>query len=864
MNHSSDNNLKLLCTDTNKLKDTYYGSIHRANFSINGEKGDWDILRISIPFAPLKEAEFMQRFHVSREELPGFYASFEKAVVRHSSLIKELNATALDSVRKSIVEYRSVKYSPRLDRAGNQIGQDFYFITAPMECFVGTEVFREQGAYLSDINSLAVRLLQTAKVFSENGFTLGAVDLDSCYLAGFEGKKYMKLGYSFYGTGPNMQQIGYTQDISPFVCDKVVSGSESQSLDSDVRMICAYIWTILDGRHYTEQNTNAWVASNFYSGAADFPENLAPAYAPEQLRNLLVEGMIRGAQSMKALQTGIRAINKAIAANELENTFILFSRPEYLSESLPEPREEPVEEFQEEGPKQESGKQIGKPKKKKARKSGIAAFVFSILLFLAAGGYLLFGPQGLLSFTDPSRMITSASMGLYASNGKVLNPDASENAEYALDEQGNMVKAVNPEEILFPKDQVSPFIYVQDVKVSITDKRFARTRGEADSEMVPRDYVVDLRGIEGLSYDSYLNEDNKIPASVVEEYRITDETIILMTDSMYPDTGYKTVMLVKQPPEEADTAQTQQADEPLKVSSAEEEGESSENVTDMIDEDRGTEHGQENSDGFPVRAVTGLSEDALFMVQGEWTYTLNLSLLPEDAVDRKVSLSCEDTDYMYFEVENKDGQRSKARTVRIPIQRDAEIVIMAVGLLEGRYLIRIVSEDGAVSKKTALTFEPPSAASFELPAQPTPTPTPSPTPTPTPSPAFTPIPTPVPYASGYSGGGYGGGYSISSDSEPAPAPTPVPTPMPVPTPEQNLPLSCSISHLNMTVGESCRLGDYLDGVENFAALICRVSEEGIISVSPGEGFLIMADAAGTTVIRISKGEEAVEVSVSVA
>ena len=217
MNQSSDNNLKLLCTDTNKLKDTYYGSIHRANFSINGEKGDWDILRISIPFAPLKEAEFMQRFHVSREELTGFYASFEKAVVRHSSLIKELNATALDSVRKSIVEYRSVKYFPRLDRAGNQIGQDFYFITAPMECFVGTEVFREQGAYLSDINSLAVRLLQTAKVFSENGFTLGAVDLDSCYLAGFEGKKYMKLGYSFYGTGPNTQQIGYTQDISPFV-----------------------------------------------------------------------------------------------------------------------------------------------------------------------------------------------------------------------------------------------------------------------------------------------------------------------------------------------------------------------------------------------------------------------------------------------------------------------------------------------------------------------------------------------------------------------------------------------------------------------------------------------------------------------
>ena len=866
MSYPSDYSLKLLCSEANKVKDTYYGSVHRANFSINGEKGDWDILRISIPFAPMKEAEFMRRFHVSREDLPGFYAGFEKAVVRHSALIKDLNATGLDSIRKSIVEYRSVKYHPRLDRDGNQIGQDFYFITAPMESFVGTELFREQGAYLSDINSLAVRLLQTAKVFSENGFTLGAVDLDSCYLAEIDGKKYLKLGYSFYGAGPETQQISYTQDVSPFVSDKVVSGSESQSLDSDVRMICAYIWTILDGRHYTEPNTSAWVAANFYSGAGDFPGNLSPAYAPEQLRDLLAEGMIRGADSMKALQTGIRAVNKAIAANELENTFMLFSDPEYLSERLPDPRDEsPEEEIPEQTPKQEPGKQNGKGKRKKTRKGGIAAFVFAILLFLGAGGYLLFGPEGLLSFTDPSRMITSASKGLYAGSGKVLNPDASENGEYALDELGNMVKTVNPEEIVFTKDQVSPFIYVQDVRVSITDKHFDRIRPESDDGRILREYVADLRGIEGLTYDSYLSEDNQIPESVVEEYAITDETIILMTDRMYPDTGYKTVMLVKKPPEEADPAQNEQAEASRETSAAEQGEESPDNAPDTVSEDSGTEIEQESSACLPVRAVTGLSDDALFMVQGEWTYTLSLSLLPENAVDRKVSLSCEDTDYMYFEVENKDGQKSRARTVRIPIQGDEATVITAVGLLEGRYIIRVESEDGAVSKKIALTFEPPSASSYELPAQPTPTPTPSPTPTPapTPSPAFTPIPTPAPYASSYSGGGYGGGYSYSSDPAPAPAATPVPTPAPVPTPEQNLPLSCSISHLDMTVGESCRLGDYLDGVENFAALICRVSEEGIISVSPGEGFLITAEAAGNTVIRITKGEEAVEVSVTV-
>ena len=97
------------------------------------------------------------------------------------------------------------------------------------------------------------------------------------------------------------------------------------------------------------------------------------------------------------------------------------------------------------------------------------------------------------------------------------------------------------------------------------------------------------------------------------------------------------------------------------------------------------------TDCLPVRAVSGVSEDALFKVQGEWNYTLKISLIPENAVDRKVSLSCEDTEYMYFVVENKDGQKIKARTVRMPIQEDEENEITVVGLLEGRYIIRSIA-----------------------------------------------------------------------------------------------------------------------------------------------------------------------------
>ena len=197
--------LKKLCSDANIIGETYYGTIYRAVFTLNGEKAKWDICHIGIPFSPRKEAELMRRFSLDRKDLPSFYGNFEKAAVRHINLIKALNATGIPGVLKSIVEYRSVQYYPRVSREGVQIGQDFYLISTPMEPFVGTDIITQQGAYLQDINNLAVRLLQTAKALNEYGFTLGVVDLDSCFYVSDETtKKYLKLGYGFYGTGPGI------------------------------------------------------------------------------------------------------------------------------------------------------------------------------------------------------------------------------------------------------------------------------------------------------------------------------------------------------------------------------------------------------------------------------------------------------------------------------------------------------------------------------------------------------------------------------------------------------------------------------------------------------------------------------------
>ena len=99
-----NNALKKLCSDANVIKETYYGSSHRASFTLNGEKSEWDIFHIGIPFSPQKEAELMRRFGLERDDLASFYGNFEKAVVRHINLIRALNESGIPAIKKSVIE----------------------------------------------------------------------------------------------------------------------------------------------------------------------------------------------------------------------------------------------------------------------------------------------------------------------------------------------------------------------------------------------------------------------------------------------------------------------------------------------------------------------------------------------------------------------------------------------------------------------------------------------------------------------------------------------------------------------------------------------------------------------------------------
>ena len=816
--------LKKLCSDANIIGETYYGTIYRAVFTLNGEKAEWDICHIGIPFSPRKEAEMM----------------------RHINLIKALNATGIPGVLKSIVEYRSVQYYPRVSREGVQIGQDFYLISTPMEPFVGTDIITQQGAYLQDINNLAVRLLQTAKALNEYGFTLGAVDLDSCFYVSDETtKKYLKLGYGFYGTGPGIVPESYPVDIRPFIPETVANGQEKQSLDSDVRMICAYIWTMLDGKHYTEPNVNAWAALKYYSlTPQSLPANMHPKYAPSELSAILAEGMARGADAVRSLQTDIRQLNRLIACGQVPNTYIPFEEPSYLRQPLPELREEPEEAEQDDHRETREAADKGNQHQKKPKSAGLSIAAVCVLLCAAIAVFYFPGIDGLMNLLHPVRYRMSSLSNIYVSGGMVVNDKLQAYPDYVLDDEGNIIGAGDPQSIIFPKAYVSDYVYIDDVRLAIVEKQYSGIWNGSEADRELREDIIDLRMVGDLFYSYDADAVNTIPESVMREYGIRDDSLILLNDNSEEPDSFAVVMLVD-----------------LSGVLAGEEF----SQADLMD---GPEREGQQERGLPVQEVQLPSDTLLYKAQGEWRNRIEVSIAPEYAVNSRITLTSVDSEHMYFIVTDDEGRESKTKSIRLSRKGKENISFFAVGNMEGKYLIRIESEDGNLDKKVQMTLAPPENFLAESPP-PRPTPTPITTLEPEVSPVAdvisTPDPTPWQDYSYYGNAAPDNTGWESSAPITAVAPienVPESDPVPVYTPEPVLPLYCSIAQVELAVGESFRLGDCLDGIEG-GYLTAASNPGGIVSIDQANGFLLIGLSPGSCTVTVSKGTESISITVYV-
>ena len=226
-----------------------------------------------------------------------------------------------------------------------------------------------------------------------------------------------------------------------------------------------------------------------------------------------------------------------------------------------------------------------------------------------------------------------------------------------------------------------------------------------------------------------------------------------------------------------------------------------------------------------------------------------------------------DPDHMYFIVSDEKGTESKTKSIRLRQQVEEKVSLYIVGNTEGKYQIRIESEDGNLEKNVQMTFSPPNDFAVEsLPPRPTPvpviTPEPSPAQNPEPTPVVASVPEPWPGGnSGYPSGDQGESTILIPSVDPVET-IPEADPLPTYTPEPIVPLSCSIGKIDLAVGETFRLGDYLDGIEG-GYLTAVPSPSGIVSIDQANGFLLTGLTSGTCTIVISKGGESISVLVIV-
>ncbi len=452
--------LRALCTEENTVRECYYGRTCRAVLTVGGEKGTWDILHIAIPFPPRREAEFMRRFHVRREELPAFYREFSKAVERQARLSAKMTGESDDgALRRSVTAYRSV-----LSFAGEEGGADIYLISEPMEPFVSSASFQETGAFLLTVNHLGIRLLQTAKSMNDRGYTMGALDLDCCWLCPEEGRTLLKDGYLLYCSDGEDRPPMATPDVADQVLPALREGTAVQSFDTDVYMIARLLWGLYDGQHYHTP--------------ADL--HYEPRYAPPEIAAALGEALRGGAAAYRQLNLTLRAVNRNIEEGRQPNTFIPFAPPAFESLPLPEPRKVRTEPaVEEEGEKPE--KKRPRLRLKRTVPWICAALLVPAILLPRLPGATQETKEGVLQQeTGQEEQMEeqadggpeSAEQGLYVLDGMVLDRDGSRNRALYLSADGSIaVKDASGEErILFPAARCTTYVPVQAYRLETAEK----------------------------------------------------------------------------------------------------------------------------------------------------------------------------------------------------------------------------------------------------------------------------------------------------------------------------------------------------------------------------------------------------------
>ena len=332
-----DNIYDVLCTGSNLIRSNYYSDTYRAEFSLNGEFGIWDIQHIEIPFNEKREKAFMQRANLSSlSEMQTFYNSFAASIKNHLTVSEQVSAGDNPRLRQS-----SVSIKGRTIVKSDSGERDIYIVTEPMTALVGGKLLGYDYAFTAEIIYLGIRLLQIAKDFNAAGINLGAIDLSSYYTVEDGDKSIVKTGYFYYACNQSdgEKYSGCRYPGSGFLPQEVSEGSSRPSFSSDIHFICCLLWNMLSGK--------------FYSRQPDL--RVIPKFIPREISSLLEKGMQEGERVYKELSVGLRQYYTQLKDNLLPNEPIAFDIPEYELMPVSEENPSPPERINDDDPVDQEG-----------------------------------------------------------------------------------------------------------------------------------------------------------------------------------------------------------------------------------------------------------------------------------------------------------------------------------------------------------------------------------------------------------------------------------------------------------------------------------------------------------------------------
>lgn len=297
--------LKDLCTKDNLIHSNYYSDTYRATVAVDGgEPRAWDIVHISLPFSPEKEAAFKVMFNVSENSMTDYYSKLGRNII-YSFSVQDM----LKKMPESKGAIYCNLYEGRVTEQKQDIhGSDIFIFRKPAEPLVGSILISNEGVRLSNALIIGAQLLQIGKALAADGVMLGKYELDAmCIASDAVGMRVINGSFLFSRAG-GKNCFAITPDAAGYIFGKTVTDIDA---DNDVRAVIMLIWNMLSGRHFNEK--------------CDL--SVRPQYAPDSVAALLEKGLRDGDAARKQLIGGLRE-----AAQTVPDGFIRFAKPSYTAQ----------------------------------------------------------------------------------------------------------------------------------------------------------------------------------------------------------------------------------------------------------------------------------------------------------------------------------------------------------------------------------------------------------------------------------------------------------------------------------------------------------------------------------------------------